>query len=389
MQSLDAGNKVFSAFSTITKDASENATLVKGAFDGLTSGSLDAELKRINGGMSMIYDSSGNMRKMDDIVKDMVATFKTMNPQAANALIEKIGGNEGLKALLGQAAQNGDNLLKVFDNFEQAKQKMDYTALLKSGNADFNTMKSIIGEQINTALIMMGEKILPYAIQGMQWLSNTVSDVVAWINKAWNESVAFRLGVQAIVVTFQNVWTIAKGVWDVVAGLGQAIMGVVDAAIKLGSGDFSGAFDAISSADAGAKRALEAPVKTYLEVMDNGVNGIKNALALPVQINAKPTSLVPNAPAGGAPSAADLLKKNQATAPPKERNQTAGINAMRGSGSGAGSGGGGITVIIQKMMATEKIEILNAANIGVSKIELMLNEILLRAVRDAELAAAH
>jgi len=178
-------------------------------------------------------------------------------------------------------------------------------------------------------------------------------------------------------------------VWDVVAGLGQAIMGVVDAAIKLGSGDFSGAFDALSNADAGAKRALSAPVKTTLEIIDNGVNGFKNALALPVQVNANPTGLKPNAPAFGAPSATDLLKKNNATAPPKERNQTAGINSLRGSGSSGGSGGVGTTVIIQKLMAAEKIEILNAANLSISKIEQMLNEVLLRAIRDTELAAAH
>lgn len=162
-QDYDAANKVFAQFSLMAKNADIAATYTKGFFEDLTK----LEKIKIN-----VFKDDGSFRKMDDILSDVNDKFKKLTDQDINKLIEKVGGNEGLRGMLKQVQLQGDDVLKLFEDFDNAD--FDFDKALANAKGDLDTMSQIVDNKLTTAWIRLGDTIKPILIDLKSWLADTL-----------------------------------------------------------------------------------------------------------------------------------------------------------------------------------------------------------------------
>ncbi|MAX81750.1 MAG: phage tail tape measure protein [Crocinitomicaceae bacterium] len=188
-QKVDTANKVFAAFTAIAKDSNTAATMTKAAFEGLTQTNTVKGLKSI--GVNM-FDAKGQMRDVDAVVKDLVPRLKGMTDMQFSNLLNQIGGSEGLRNLLKQLKVAGDDVITTFDAFDRSSFSIEEA--LKNAKGDYTTLKNLVSNQVNTAMIMLGQQILPIVIRGfaafnsmMSWFSSNaglVKDILVSIGIA-------------------------------------------------------------------------------------------------------------------------------------------------------------------------------------------------------------
>jgi TP901 family phage tail tape measure protein len=182
-QDFNTANKVFAAFTAIAKDSSTAATMTKSAFEGLTQKATIDGLKGI--GVDL-FDASGKMKNMDGVIKELVPKIQNMSDADFAKFKNQIGGPEGLQNLFKQLRTSGDDVLKTFEAFDNTTFSIDDA--LKNAKGDLNTLKMILGNQINNIMIRIGETILPYIIKGFATVTDYISKGVTFLKDLYNRS---------------------------------------------------------------------------------------------------------------------------------------------------------------------------------------------------------
>lgn len=187
-QNVNTANKVFAAFTAVAKDSTTAATMTKTAFEGLTQKSTVKGLKSI--GVEM-YNANGSMRNVDGIISELVPKFKSMSNQKFDALLNQIGGSEGLRGLLKQLKNDGDGVLKTFDAFDRSSFNVEDA--LRNAKGDFTVLKTLVANQVNVAMIMLGEKILPTVVRVFAKFNSMLS----WVsgNSGLLKDILFATGI--------------------------------------------------------------------------------------------------------------------------------------------------------------------------------------------------
>lgn len=158
-QSFDQANKIFSAFSKVTKTVNIAATMTKTAFEDLTKKSTLDGLQKIG---VKIFDAKGQMRGVDEILEDLIPKLKTMTDLDYAKLKENVGGSEGLRGLLDMARNSADKLLGSFELFDKTKFSMNDA--LKEAQKDINYINDQINNELKVSWINLGESVLPIFI---------------------------------------------------------------------------------------------------------------------------------------------------------------------------------------------------------------------------------
>ncbi|MBL7868870.1 MAG: phage tail tape measure protein [Flavobacterium lindanitolerans] len=171
-QKIDTANKIFAGFTTIAKNSQIAATMTKGAFDGLTQKNTVEGLKSI--GIAM-YDAKGNMKNLESIIVQVDKKFKGMSSQKIDELINKIGGNEGLRALLTKIKTGADDFISMMESYDSSS--FDLDKALKNAKGDFTTLTGIVKNKFNTVMIKLGEKILPSVAHGLEFVERILDKV--------------------------------------------------------------------------------------------------------------------------------------------------------------------------------------------------------------------
>jgi TP901 family phage tail tape measure protein len=171
-QSVDVANKIFAGFTSIAKGSAEAATMTKTAFQGLTQESTVKGLKSI--GVSL-YDNKGQMRDLSKVLTEVDSKFKRMSPKQIDELINKIGGPEGLRALLTKLKTGADDLFATFDAFDASSFSLDEA--LRNAKGDVTILSGIVRNKFNTVMAKLGEKILPQVAKGLEWLDKVMDKV--------------------------------------------------------------------------------------------------------------------------------------------------------------------------------------------------------------------
>lgn len=171
-QKVDTANKIFAGFTTIAKNSQIAATMTKGAFDGLTQDATVKGLKSI--GIAM-YDNKGNMKDLQSIIVQVDKKFKGMSSQKIDELINKIGGNEGLRALFTKIKTGADDFIQTMEAYDSSS--FDLDKALKNAKGDFTVLSNIVKNKFNTVLIKLGEKVLPQVAEGLQFLERVLDKV--------------------------------------------------------------------------------------------------------------------------------------------------------------------------------------------------------------------
>lgn len=226
-QNADTANKIFAGFTATAKSAEEAATLTKTALQDLGKKPTIDGLKSI--GVSM-YDASGAIRSTTDVVKDLVPKFKAMSQQRFDQLLAEIGGSEGLRGLLLQVRNEGDGLLKVFDDFDKAKGNFDFEALLKNAKGDFTTLKEIVGNQLNTVFTQIGVQVLPVLAKALNSVIELLPVMLGFVTD--NAEALKALGIAAGIVAGGIV--LAKGAiagYNLVIAISTAVTAAYEATV--------------------------------------------------------------------------------------------------------------------------------------------------------------
>lgn len=174
-QTVDTANKIYAAFTATSKDTNIAANLTKTAFQDIGKKQTVDGLKTIG---VQVFDMNGDMRDTTAIITDLVPKFQSMGDEDFAKLLEAMGGSEGLRGLMIQVRNEGKNVLKVFDDFDKAKESFDLNKLLENAKGDFKTLKEIVGNQLNTVMIQLGQVILPTVARLLKGVSDILPGIV-------------------------------------------------------------------------------------------------------------------------------------------------------------------------------------------------------------------
>jgi len=168
-QTLESANKLFAAFSAVSKDSNIAATQTKVALEGLTQINTQKGLKSI--GVN-VFDANNEVRQLDELVADLIPKFQQMSDFEFNSLINAIGGSEGLRGLLGQIRTQGEGLLTVFEQFDSSTFNIDRAAEVAEQDAVIRVNQEL--NRLNTVLTDLGVKTLPGVVKGINMLSDSI-----------------------------------------------------------------------------------------------------------------------------------------------------------------------------------------------------------------------
>jgi TP901 family phage tail tape measure protein len=174
-QSLDTANKVFAAFTSIAKDSRTAATMTKTAFEGLTQRGTIEGLKSM--GISM-YDATGNMRNLSDVLKETSERFKGMTSEQIDAIIAKIGGPEGLRNLFIKLKTGADDFFNTLEAYDDSAFNLDKA--MENAKGDFTILSNMARDRLGTIMERIGEKFLPLWVVTLEKFNNVLKFV--WAN---------------------------------------------------------------------------------------------------------------------------------------------------------------------------------------------------------------
>ena len=224
-QKVDSANKLFAVFTSIAKDSQQAATLTKTAFQGLTQAATVKGLKSIG---VEIYDASGNLRSMESILVDVDKKFKKMSPKQIDELINKIGGSEGLRAMLTKVKNGAEDMFKTFEAFDASN--FDLDKALKNAQGDVTVLSAMVSNRFNVVMAKLGEKILPLVLRVVEKMNVAIT----WVYTNFDlledivESLAIGFGVLGLRLLFFKGIALASAIAS--GGLAGAL-GFVTAAL--------------------------------------------------------------------------------------------------------------------------------------------------------------
>lgn len=166
---------------------------------------------------------------------------------------------------------------------------------------------------------------------GLIWIIKGIVDITNYFIKLYNDSLAFRLLVQGIIVSYQNLWTVIKAgftyIIDTVKVIGQALHG----AFTL---DFNEVKDAYRKWGENAKNFAKTVVTGVIKNVQDGVanaNKKVKPIVIPVTVGGTPNA--PETPTSGAPAksakVANYDKKGKDTSKDVEKIYKANLDLKR------------------------------------------------------------
>jgi TP901 family phage tail tape measure protein len=390
-QNFDTANKIFAAFTSIAKDSRIAATMTKTAFAGFGEENTIKGLKSI--GVNL-FDAKGQMRSMDEVIKELIPKFSKMNDAEFNKLKNDIGGPEGLRNLMNLLKTSGDEVLRTFDAFDNSA--FDAKKALANAKGDAKVMGGILKNQWENIMVRIGEKILPFVITGLQSASEYGQKIFDWFTKMWQRSELFRdvlmFSVNQLKLSYNLLKEFYLNIEAVFTGIGK----LIDYVWRLLGGEgslISRAFNWLDRFYTRAKGIFMNIVsigKTAAELMRDILSGnfdnvgarfdllkekIKNIGKVPVEV--KLEEQLSDAQSGSSATGAKDTK--------------GGLNDTIKSGLTDISGGGksvrNVTVNIQSLVKELNVHTTSVKE-GSSEIKRLVEETILRAVQGAELGLA-
>ncbi|MGI4871758.1 MAG: hypothetical protein ACRYFX_11335, partial [Janthinobacterium lividum] len=240
-----------------------------------------------------IVPSTAEMQKLADVAASQGKSFDQLTEAVLDA---GTGEFERLKEFGIQASKSGDQVSLSFKG--QTKAVENTSTAITAALVEFGEMEGVmkstaaisatlegqtsnLGDTVDQLEVQIGKGLRPAFVllltaagQFLDFLKNAKGPLSAFINyfiDLYNNSLLVRVGVQSIVVRFQNAYSIIKNT------LGFLIADLV-AAGKVVKGVFTLDFDLIKEGYADGAQALVAAVKkTGSEVGENFKNGLVRA----------------------------------------------------------------------------------------------------------------
>jgi len=176
-QNFDSANKLISIFTAKTKSADEAATLAKSAFTDLLKPSTLKTFEKL--GVRAFDKTTGKIKQVDKIMEQLVGRFKALgkSDRDINNLVNQFSGGEGLRALIGEAAINGDKLLETFRQFDETDFNIDKA--FSGAKKDVFVMTEMLRNKTSVILSDIGERVLPIALDFLNKIDGKMPQIAA------------------------------------------------------------------------------------------------------------------------------------------------------------------------------------------------------------------
>lgn len=229
---------------------------------------LRAMTKQIAASLDAVGLSSDQMQK--DLSNGTITMFQAVQKVATKLKELPENSQEAgniMKQVFGRTAAEGGTLLiqsiaDVNTNLEVAKERMG--ELGEANEAQMNAQKelnetlSAVFKMSGTNFEVMTTNVKTFVVKGLTAIIKGCVDIANWFVKVYNEAIYVRVGVANIVFTFKTLWTVAKGLFELLINGFKGVGGVMEGVALIFSGKF----------EDGAKRMKDAII--------NGFNGMKD-----------------------------------------------------------------------------------------------------------------
>ena len=221
-QNVDTANKIFAAFTSIAKNADVAANMTKTAFQGLADPKVLDQLKDY--GVN-IYDTSGNMRQLDDIIKETSGKINGMNDMQFNKFMGDVGGPEGLRALFGKLRTGADDFFKTMSTYENTK--FDLNKALENAKQDPAALKEIVGNQFDTIMATIGLKFLPLVARVLHPISEFLMKIFAYLDGSAVVSQEWAPYLDSVKTIVSSIWDGLSFVFKIISDIGVALFNFI------------------------------------------------------------------------------------------------------------------------------------------------------------------
>ncbi len=217
-QGVNEANKVFAMFTSIAKNSDVGATMTKTFFQGLSqqAGKIKKEL-----GIK-VFDN-GEMRKADDILKDIAEKFQSMNKEQISNTINAIGGPEGLRGALDKVSTGAKDMIQTFESFDSSK--FSLTEALKNAKKDATVLSQIAQNRKGILMVEIGQKFLPIWVTILEKVNDLLGFVWDNFDMIWAvvKNVTIGLGLAKAAMIIFNIITAANPIGAIVTAVSLLI----------------------------------------------------------------------------------------------------------------------------------------------------------------------
>lgn len=347
MALIQMGSKKIREMSTATAEALDSI--------GISSKKVQADLES---GSKSTYD----------VIKMISTRLKELpqNSQAVGAVLKDVfgkqGANAGLKMIEQLDTMNTD-LEKLKETTGEYGEKMNEQ---REANEELNKVLSAMFDMSDKGFGEMLISVKTLTVQGITKLLKGVISVINYFIDLYNESMVVRAGVQAIAMSFKNLWNTVKLVFnliiDGVKSIARSLKGLADIVEGVGTLSFgkikSGLNQIMSNYGKTIKEGLK-DIKSFAKegatnTMDAINNVIKNKKIAHIEI---PVSIAGDVDAGG--ESVSNLKGGKTTKNGK-KNGKSGKNSKNNKSN---------TISAQEMAKREEAEIRKAEDLLAQLVE--------------------
>lgn len=382
-QTYDSANQLFAVFSSRAKSAEEAATLTKSAFQDLFKGSTVKAFKKVLD-INLFDPITGAPKQIEQIVKESNAKFKKLgggSPEKINELVNQFKGSDGLVQLIGAAAFQGDEFIRTIDQFN--KTDFNLNKALSNAKKDLNIVSAQLKNQFENVLVRIGQKVLPIVTSALSFVSETITGIGSGFKKLNERSVLFQDIMFGLGKVAEFIGFIFGGTFDAIklsfkslVNDTQAAFLIIEKAYRRTKAFLTNAFEGIKLL---AKSAVELAKLDFTKA-DKFANQAVEAFTRKVKITVDRRG-----------SSSSLSNESDKVAPPVIPNLTT-LGGSSGSGLSDSVAGvvsktqtRNVTITINKLVETLEVKTTNIKS-GAADIQRQIEEVLVRAIRDAELA---
>lgn len=234
---------------------------VKGAFENL-SDSINVSLGKVGQIIDKNLNITGLLEKVSNGISNLVDWFSELSPSVQT----------GILAFAGLAAALGPVLLAV-------GAFMSALPTILTGVGAISTALTALTGPIGLVVLGIGAVIAVFVTQWSK-IKPIIINTINYFIDLYNESIVFRAGIEAIALSFNNLWSVVKGVariiWDTIKTLAKGIITAFGAVGDVIKGAFTGDLDLIQKGFVDFNKNVGQTAQNLAKNLGNNIKGIFN-----------------------------------------------------------------------------------------------------------------
>ncbi len=241
---------------------------VKGAFENL-SDSINVSLGKVGQIIDKNLNITGLLEKVSNGISKLVDWFSELSPSVQT----------GILAFAGLAAAAGPVLVVIGGFLAILPQITAGFALISAQVASAGGAFALLTGPIGLTIIGVTAVVAVFVTQWSK-IKPIIINTINYFIDLYNESMVFRAGIEAIALSFNNLWSVVKGVarviWDTIKTLAKGIITAFGAVGDVIKGAFTGDLDLIQKGFVDFNKNVGQTAQNLAKNLGNNIKGIFN-----------------------------------------------------------------------------------------------------------------